>query len=98
MVESPTGYSTDKFYKAKGSFIKPACRQLQKWKNDGKEAKIILQDNTGENKLLEERAGSSVWKLGTKVKYTTQATPQHNSIVELGFAAWLDGKSNVQRC
>ncbi len=39
------------------------------------------------NKLFEARAGSLDWKLGTKFKYTAQATPQHNSIVECGFAA-----------
>ncbi len=87
MVDSATGYGTNGFYKAKGSFIKPACMQLQKWKNDGKEVKIIRQDNAGENKLFEERAGSADWKLGTKFEYTARATPQHNSVVELAFAA-----------
>ncbi len=87
MVDSATGYGTDGFYKAKGSFIEPACRQLQKWKNDGNEAKIICQDNAGENKLFEERAGSADWKLGTKFEYTARATPQHNSVVESAFAA-----------
>ncbi len=87
MVDSATGYGTDGFYKAKGSFIEPACMQLQKWKNDRKEVKIIQQDNAGENKLFEERAGSADWKLGTKFEYTAQATPQHNNVVEKAFAA-----------
>ncbi len=42
-------YGIDGFYKAKGSFIKPVCKQLQKEKNVGKEVKINCQDNAGEN-------------------------------------------------
>lgn len=87
MVDSATGYGTEGFYKAKNNFIEPACRQLQKWKNDGKEAKINQQDNAGDKKLFEERAGNSNWTLGAKFEYTTRATLQHNSIVKLGFAA-----------
>ncbi len=41
MVDSATGYGTDRFYHAKGSFIELACKQLQKWKNVGNEVKII---------------------------------------------------------
>ncbi len=48
MVDSAPRYGTDGFYKAKGSFIEPPCKQLQMWKNVGNEVKIIFQDNAGE--------------------------------------------------
>ncbi len=54
MINSATGLGTDGFYKDKISFIEPACQQLQKWKLEGNEVKILSQDNAGENKLLEE--------------------------------------------
>ncbi len=80
MVDSATGYGTDGFYKAKGSFIEPACMQLQKWKNDGKEVKIIQQDNAGKNKLFEDRAGGTDWKL---VGNLNILLGQHHSIIVL---------------
>ncbi len=86
MIDSATGLGTDGFYKAKISFIEPACQQLQKWKTEGKEVKILRQDNAGENKLFEERAASADWKLATKFENTARETPQHNGLVEVGFA------------
>ncbi len=86
MIDSATGLGNDGFYKAKISFIKPACQQLQKWKSEGKEVKILQQDNAGENKLFEERAARADWKLATKFEYTARETPQHNGLVEVGCA------------
>lgn len=59
MIDITTGYVTDGFFKAKSSFIKLACEQLQKWNDTGNKVKIIQQDNDGENKLFKQRASSS---------------------------------------
>ena len=43
-------------------------------------------DNAGENKMLEEQCKSADWKLNIKFEYTARNTPQHNHLVEVGFA------------
>ncbi len=72
MIDSTTGIGITGFYKAKISFIKPACQQLQKWKSEGKEVDILRQDNAGKNRLFEARAASLDWKLATKFEYTAR--------------------------
>ncbi len=86
MIDSATRLGTDGFYKAKISFIKPACQQLQKWKSEGTEVKILKQDNTGKHKLFEEIAANADWKLATKFEYAAREIPQQNGLVEIGFA------------
>ncbi len=67
------------------SFIKPACKQLQKWKSTGNYDNILLQDNGDKNKLFNEQAQNIDWKFKTKYEYTPRATFKHNSPVEVGF-------------
>ena len=44
-------------------------------------------DNEGENLGLEQRLRSADWKLtDLQVEYTSRATPQRNSPVEVGYA------------
>jgi hypothetical protein len=43
-------------------------------------------DGAGENKMLQARSDSSDWKLNIKFEITARDTPQHNHLVELGFA------------
>ena len=52
----------------------------------GKSVKCIRMDNGGENKLLVKRLNSKDWKLYPKIEYTARDTPQHNHLVEVGFA------------
>ncbi len=47
-----------------------------------------MEIQRGENKLFEARTASSDWKLETKFEYTARETPQHNGLVEVGFATW----------
>ncbi len=62
-----------------------ACQQHQKQKSEGIEL-ILEQDNAGENKLFEERAASTDWKLATKIEYMEREIPQHSSPVEIDIA------------
>ena len=48
--------------------------------------KHLRMDNAGENKLLAQRADSDAWKLHLNIEWTARATPQQNSLAEVGFA------------
>ncbi len=61
MIDSDTRLGSGGFYKAKISFIKPACQQLKKWKSEGNEVKILQEDNVGQNKLSKETTLSRDW-------------------------------------
>lgn len=75
MIDITTGLGINGFYKAKIGFIKPACQQLQKWKSEENEVKMLWKDNAKENKLFEAKEASADWKLLTKLKYTARETP-----------------------
>ena len=47
---------------------------------------MIQLDNAGENKLLQKRSDSTDWKLGIEYEFTARATPQQNSLAEVGIA------------
>jgi hypothetical protein len=74
------------FHEAKNGLIEPVCKQLHSWKQSGKEVKILRMDNGGENKALVKRLNSKDWKMYPTVEYTARDTPQHNHMVEVGFA------------
>ena len=46
--------------------VEPTCQQFQIWANNEKPVFKLRQDNTGENKKLEERCKSSDWKWNIK--------------------------------
>jgi hypothetical protein len=66
--------------------IKPACSQLQKWKQVGLGVTLIRLDNSGENTKLQKRTESAAWKLGVQFQYTARDTPQQNHLAKLGLA------------
>ena len=43
-------------------------------------------DNAGENKKLVQQLNSKNWKLCPTIEHTARDTPQHNRLVEVGFA------------
>ena len=43
-------------------------------------------DGSGENRNLVKRLNCDEWKLYPKIEYTERDTPQHNNLVEVGFA------------
>jgi hypothetical protein len=45
-----------------------------------------MMDNDGENKLLQQRCESKYWQFAMKYECICRDTPQHNHMVELGFA------------
>lgn len=79
MIDSTTGLGTDRFYKSKISLIKSACQQLQKWKSEEKEVKNLQQDNSGYNKLFEERSASLDWKLSENLSIL-QEKPSNTTV------------------
>jgi hypothetical protein len=85
MVEERTQLKFSDFYPTKNGMIEPTCEQFYKWKQSGKQVKYVRLDNAGENKKLQKRCESSDWKLGIKFEYTAHATPQQNSLSEVGF-------------
>jgi len=86
IVDEKTGYKTSTFHEKKGGMVELVCKQIQKWKNIDKEVKIIRMDGSGENRKLVKRLNCDVWKLYPKIEYTARDTPQHNLLVEVGFA------------
>jgi hypothetical protein len=65
--------------------VEETCKQLHRWKESGRGAKIIRLDDAGENKLLEQRSQSADWKLNITFESTARDTPQQNHLAELGF-------------
>ena len=63
----------------------PTCEVFHKWKQEGNPVGIVRCDNAGENKKLEGRYKSADWKLGIDFEWTARATPQQNSLMEVGF-------------
>ena len=57
------------FHAMKNAMVEPTCEHLHQWKQAGRGIEIIRCDNAGENKKLQERAGSADWKLDLEFKY-----------------------------
>jgi hypothetical protein len=87
MVDKRTQLKFSDFFDTKNRMLEETCEQLHRWKQSGKEAKIIRLDNPGENKLLQQRSQSVDWKLNIDFEFTARDTPaQQNHLAELGFA------------
>ena len=74
------------FFESRNAMVEPTCEQLSRWKQAGHPVQVIRLDNAGENKLLQKHCDSADWKLGIEFEYTARATPQQNSLAEVGIA------------
>ena len=74
------------FFETKNAMVEPTCEQLYRWKQAGHAVQVIRLDNAGENQLLQKRSESADWKLGIEYEFTARATPQQNSLAEVGIA------------
>jgi hypothetical protein len=86
MVDERTQLKFSDFFDTKNGMVEETCEQLHRWKQSGREAKLIRLDNAGENKLLQQRSQSADWKLNFGYEFTARDTPQQNHLAELGFA------------
>ena len=85
-VDEKTGYKHSSFHETKDGMVEPMCVWFKKWESEKKAVKIIRMDNAGENKKLVKRLNSNHWQLYLTIEYTARDTPQHNHLVEVGFA------------
>lgn len=67
--------------------VEPTCELFNRWQQMNHPVQHLWMDNAGENKLLDKCLHSKDWKLNIVVEYTARATPQQNSLAEVGFAA-----------
>ncbi len=79
MVDSATGYGTDGFYKAKGNFIEPACKQLQNGKILEMRLKLFAKTMLKKNFLSKEQ---EAW-IGNSVQNLNIQQEQPPSIIAL---------------
>jgi hypothetical protein len=94
MVDENTAMKTTIFTESKAKMYEPVCLKMKAWKEKGKEVKIIRMDNGGENKGLVKVLNSAKWQMYPDIEYTARDTPQHNHLVEVGFAT-LYGRSRA---
>ena len=85
MVDERTELKWTNFYDTKDEMVEPTCEMFHKWKLEGKPVGIVRCDNAGENMKLKDQCKSADWKLGIDFEWTARATPQQNSLVEVGF-------------
>ena len=85
MVDEKTQLKFSDFFTTKHSMIEPTCIKLTDWKTAGRDIKIILCNNAGENIALEKRLKSSDWKSDIVFEYTGRDTPQRNSLAEVSI-------------
>ena len=86
MVDEQTNLKFTKFFTTKNGIIEPTLEKIQKQKNNGLVVKNIQLDNSGENKKLQEQAGSKDWKMNIYFEYTTRGIPWHNYLEDLKFS------------
>ena len=86
IVDEKTGFKSSSFHESKDGMVEPTCSKFKNWKSNGKEVKIIRMDDAGENEKLVKRLNSKNWQLCPKIECTARDTPQHNHLVEIGFA------------
>ena len=85
VVDERTGMKWSEFHETKNGMVEPTCEKWYRWQQSGMPVKIVRCDNGGENKKLEKRSNSAMWKLDITFEYTARDTPQQNSLVEVGF-------------
>ena len=82
MVDERTGLKYSSFHDKKSDMVAHVCRQMRRWKHEGRPVKIIRCDDAGENKKLEKEANGHQWKLAIKFEYR----PQHTATKSFGRA------------
>ena len=98
LVDERTGMKFSHFFNSKNGMVEPTCELFHQWKIRDKPVKQLRMDNAGENRILEQRAQSSDWKLGITVEYTGRDTPQHNHRAEVGLATIANkGRAMMRR-
>jgi hypothetical protein len=85
MVDERTQLKFSDFFDTKNGMVEETCEQLHRWKESGREAKIIRLNNAGENKLLQQRSQSEDWKLNIDYEFTARDTSHQSHLAELGF-------------
>jgi hypothetical protein len=76
VVDERTQLKFSAFYKPKSDMVEPTCELFHKWKETGKNLKIVRLDGAGENKKLQKRCDSKDWKLNLKFEFTARDTPR----------------------
>ena len=94
IVDERTGIKYSDFFSTKDGMVVPTCERFLRWKQAGVPVANVRCDNAGENIALETKANSNEWQLNVRMEYTGAATPQRNSLVEVGFAT-LMGRSRA---
>ncbi len=84
MVDSATGYVTDRFYKAKGSFSKPACEHRQEWKNLETRLKSFNEKTLEKTNFLHQEQESLIGNLAQNLNI--QLKQPYNITVLLNWA------------
>ena len=88
MVDEVTGTKFTTFHKSKDDILGDIRARLKAMDRlAGKEFQSWRQDNSGENKVLEQDMKGQHWLMKTKLEYTVSGTPQQNSCAEMGFPA-----------
>ena len=75
IVDEKTGMKTSTFHETKNGMIKPTCQLFQKWKEEGRQVKILRMDGGGENRALVKELNSKNWKMYPTIEYTPRDTP-----------------------
>ncbi len=75
MVDSATGYVTDRFYKAKGSFSKPACEHRQEWKNLETRLKSFNEKTLEKTNFLHQEQESLIGNLAQNLNIQLKQPP-----------------------
>ena len=73
------------FSSTKNSMVEPALCLFQSLKDQGWAVSFLCCDNGGKNLLLQKECSSANWKLGIQFEFMGRATPQQNSLAEVGF-------------
>lgn len=87
IVDEASGKKWSDFTPTKDGMVERTCEWMNQMKAAGTPIRIIRMDPAGENLRLEKRAQSVDWQNLQPVTFeiTSRETPQHNSLVEVGF-------------
>ena len=70
--------------------VEPTCERFKLWDQNNKPIQKVGCNNAGENVALENRCKSTDWQINIEIEYKSRDTPQHKSLVEVGFATLTD--------
>jgi hypothetical protein len=96
LVCKATGKKWSDFTVMKSDMLERTCEHLHKLKTHGIPVRYLRLDPAGKNQKLAKHAGSSDWAILQPIdfEFTSQDTPQHNSLAELVFP-YLVGKARA---